>query len=125
MVAPFVAVVDAEQVRAAVTVALDAAMESMVDEMTARVLAALQSIAPAAVTPARFRDGLGGENGCPTFATGAAARPASAATARAGGADSGTGNGAACESVRVRSGFILGLDLEPDSPAPDPRSTSK
>jgi CheY-like chemotaxis protein len=39
--APFVAVVDSEQVRAAVTVALDAAMETMVDEITSRVLAAL------------------------------------------------------------------------------------
>jgi CheY-like chemotaxis protein len=38
---PFVAVVDAEQVRAAVTVALDAAMDTMVTEITRRVLAAL------------------------------------------------------------------------------------
>ena len=37
--APFVAVVDAEQVRAAVTIALDASMESMVEEITKRVLA--------------------------------------------------------------------------------------
>jgi len=41
--APFIAVVDAEQVRAAVTIALDASMESMVDEITRRVLAALSS----------------------------------------------------------------------------------
>jgi CheY-like chemotaxis protein len=40
---PFVAVVDSEHVHAAVTVALDAAMESMVDEITRRVLAALRS----------------------------------------------------------------------------------
>jgi len=40
-VAPFVAVVDAEQIHAAVTVALDAAMESMVGEITRRVLTAL------------------------------------------------------------------------------------
>jgi len=39
--APFIAVVDAEEVRAAVTVALDAAMGAMVDEITRRVLAAL------------------------------------------------------------------------------------
>ena len=39
--APFVAVIDAELVRAAVTVALDASMLKMVDEITARVLAAL------------------------------------------------------------------------------------
>jgi hypothetical protein len=41
--APFVAVVDAEQVRAAVTVALDAAMENMVSEIAARVVSALQT----------------------------------------------------------------------------------
>lgn len=41
--APFVAVVDAEQVRAAVTVALDASMEAMAEEISRRVLAALQT----------------------------------------------------------------------------------
>jgi CheY-like chemotaxis protein len=41
--APFVAVVDAEQVRAAVTVALDASMDAMVDEIARRVLAALNT----------------------------------------------------------------------------------
>ncbi len=41
--APFVAVVDSEQVRAAVTVALDAAMDTIVDEIAGRVLAALQA----------------------------------------------------------------------------------
>jgi CheY-like chemotaxis protein len=49
--APFVAVVDAEQVRAAVTVALDASMGTMVDEITARVLAALNSEKPAEPSP--------------------------------------------------------------------------
>ena len=44
--APFVAVVDEEQVRAAVTVALDASMEAMVDEITRRVLAALATRKP-------------------------------------------------------------------------------
>jgi CheY-like chemotaxis protein len=39
--APFVAVVDCEQVRAAVTVALDAAMETLVGEISSRVMAAL------------------------------------------------------------------------------------
>lgn len=55
--APFVAVVDAEQVRAAVTVALDASMGTIVDEITGRVLAALnakKSSGPAPETaPAR------------------------------------------------------------------------
>jgi len=40
---PFVAVVDAEQVHAAVTVALDASMQAMVDQITRRVLAALRA----------------------------------------------------------------------------------
>jgi DNA-binding response OmpR family regulator len=39
--APFVAVVDSEQVRAAVAIALDAAMESMVEEISRRVVAVL------------------------------------------------------------------------------------
>jgi CheY-like chemotaxis protein len=43
---PFVAVVDAEQVRAAVTVALDASMAKMVDEIASRVLAALNARKP-------------------------------------------------------------------------------
>jgi CheY-like chemotaxis protein len=43
VVAPFVAVIDSEQVRAAVTIALDASMAKMADEITARVLAALSS----------------------------------------------------------------------------------
>jgi CheY-like chemotaxis protein len=45
--APFVAVVDAEQVKAAVTIALDGAMESIVDAIAARVLTALQTKPPA------------------------------------------------------------------------------
>lgn len=48
--APFVAVVDAEQVRAAVTVALDSAMAVMVDEITRRVLAALTTRKPDSAT---------------------------------------------------------------------------
>ena len=46
--APFVAVVDPALVRAAVTVALDGAMESMVREISERVLEALQTREPAA-----------------------------------------------------------------------------
>jgi CheY-like chemotaxis protein len=44
--APFVAVVDAEQVRAAVTLALDATMGTLVDEIARRVLAALNAGKP-------------------------------------------------------------------------------
>ncbi|MGD0666167.1 MAG: response regulator [Bryobacteraceae bacterium] len=43
---PFVAVVDAEQVRAAVTIALDASMERMVEEISRHVLAALENQEP-------------------------------------------------------------------------------
>jgi CheY-like chemotaxis protein len=50
--APFVAVVDEEQVRAAVTVALDASMASMIDEITRRVLSGLASRKPDAALPA-------------------------------------------------------------------------
>jgi CheY-like chemotaxis protein len=39
--APFIALVDSEQIRAAVTMALDAAMGSMVEEISQRVVAAL------------------------------------------------------------------------------------
>ena len=48
--APFVAVIDAEQVRAAVTLALDAAMEHLVEEIAARVTASLGSTRPAPTT---------------------------------------------------------------------------
>jgi CheY-like chemotaxis protein len=51
-VAPFVAVVDSEQVRAAVTLALDGAMEAMVEEISRRVLTALQTKPAAAVASA-------------------------------------------------------------------------
>ena len=50
--APFVAVVDEEQVRAAVTVALDASMAVMVDEIARRVMAVLATRKPeTAVAP--------------------------------------------------------------------------
>jgi CheY-like chemotaxis protein len=49
---PFVAVVDEEQVKAAVTVALDASMEAMVEEIARRVVAALQASKTAAVATA-------------------------------------------------------------------------
>ena len=56
-VLPFIAVVDAEQVRAAVTVALDASMEKIVDEIATRVLAALNAKkSPAHAAEARIPD---------------------------------------------------------------------
>ncbi len=130
--APFVAVVDSEQVRAAVTIALDAAMESMVGEVTARVLAALQSVAPAAAPAA------------PAFAAGWLAKPSAPRDREAGWQAKPAAPPLPApqpptpaaptpvletvrrvNTIRVRPASILGLDLEPDSPAPDPRSTSK
>ena len=49
---PFVAVIDAEQVRAAVTVALDASMDAMIEEITGRVLAVLRTKQSEASAPA-------------------------------------------------------------------------
>jgi CheY-like chemotaxis protein len=51
-IAPFVAVIDEEQVRAAVTVALDASMETIVNELARRVVSALQSSQSAGSLPA-------------------------------------------------------------------------
>jgi CheY-like chemotaxis protein len=48
---PFIAVVDTETVRAAVTVALDAAMDTMVEEITRRVLATLRPRKEARLEP--------------------------------------------------------------------------
>ena len=50
-VVPFVAVVDEEQVRAAVTVALDASMAAMAEEIGRRVMAALATRKPEVEPP--------------------------------------------------------------------------
>ena len=54
--------VDEEQVKAAVTVALDASMESMVEEIARRVVAALQTSQPKAA-PADAQTGPGAPAG--------------------------------------------------------------
>jgi CheY-like chemotaxis protein len=104
--APFVAVVDAEQVRAAVTVALDAAMEKMVDEISSRVLETFKSRKPAAeAIPALAAAPVPAEPPRP------AAPPPPVARAEAI---------RRVHPVRFRPGSILGLDisrLEPESPA--------
>lgn len=97
-VAPFVAVVDSEQVRAAVTLALDGSMDAMVEEVTRRVLAALQTKPSATAAP--------------PFQTPAPEAP------KAPAADPGS-NTPIMETVRrvntlrVRSSSILGLDGPP------------
>jgi len=102
--AAFVAVVDAEQVRAAVTVALDAAMDSMVDEISRRVLSAISSKKP----EARAAEPAPAQPPEPP-------QPPVEIVRRV-------------TPVRFRSGSVLGLDIgrlepevsEPQPPPPDP-----
>jgi CheY-like chemotaxis protein len=111
-IVPFVAVVDAEQVRAAVTVALDASMGTIVDEITGRVLAALnskKSSGPAPETaPARPEP--------PTPAPPPAALslpPSRVELVRR------------VSPLKIRTTSILGLELdatEPEGPASEPRA---
>jgi CheY-like chemotaxis protein len=98
-VAPFVAVVDSEQVRAAVTVALDAAMETMVGEIASRVLAALQPM-PSEERRTSLPD--------PAPEPPKPADPPRAETVRR------------VTSLRHRSGSILGLEtIAPETESPD------
>ena len=98
LAAPFVVVVDAEQVRAAVTLALDAVMGTMVDEIARRVLAALNAGRPQA-QPAPAPPQLPQ----PSFPP-----PARGMVRRV-------------TPLRVRTGSILGLDIE-DAEPEDPDS---
>jgi len=117
--APFVAVVDEEQVRAAVTVSLDATMVSMVDEITRRVLAALASkkpehaqaplashipplapVVPPVLTPAPPQ---------PSPPQPEAARPDFQPVRRV-------------TPLRLRTSSILGLDVGPTGPDSEPES---
>jgi CheY-like chemotaxis protein len=120
-VAPFIAVVDSEQIRAAVTVALDAAMGAMVEEITRRVLStlnkkkpdarALESIAApppvAAATPAPAAPLVEPKPAAPPPAL-----PRIDAVRRV-------------TPLRLRTGSILGLDIsrpEPETPADNPET---
>jgi CheY-like chemotaxis protein len=113
--APFIAVVDAEQVRAAVTVALDASMAGMIDEIAARVLSALSSKKPA--------DAIQPPAPAPVpapLAASAPAQPAAPPPAPAARVETVR----RVSSLRMRSGSILGLEIsrpEPETPS-DPRS---
>jgi len=106
--APFVAVVDAEQVRAAVTVAFDASMETMVEEIARRVLAGLRGRKTDAVAAAHLTAPLRPE--VPQPAAPAPAGPHGEVVRRV-------------SPLRFRSGSILGLDIsrsEAESPQPRP-----
>jgi CheY-like chemotaxis protein len=112
---PFVTVVDAEHIRAAVTVALDASLDSMVGEISRRVLAALRAgnVDPKAAEsrlaesrvpePALAPPQVGAPNPAqPPPAT--HVEPVRRVT-----------------PLRIRSGSILGLDISrPEPHTPDP-----
>jgi CheY-like chemotaxis protein len=106
--APFVAVIDAEQVRAAVTIALDASMGSLVEEISQRVIAALKSnkTEPASVP----------QPAAPVIAHPEPPKPAPPVPAAP-----------RMEPVRrvtplrLRTTSVLGLDVgKPEPPSPDP-----
>jgi CheY-like chemotaxis protein len=111
--APFVAVVDAEQVKAAVTVALDASMDRMVEEIARRVLVALQNKKPEAVAAAVA---------ALPVPTPAALEPPKPATPPPAGP-----HGEVVRRVsplRFRSGSILGLEIGKPEPGPEASSSS-
>lgn len=110
---PFVTVVDVEHVRAAVTVALDASLDKIVDEITHRVLAALRAgNADSRTMEARVPEPAHSE---PPMAPpqNEPLKPAVASPPAP-----------AIEPVRrvtplrIRSGSILGLDISRPEPAP-------
>jgi hypothetical protein len=98
-----VAVVDAEQLRAAVTVALDASMESMVEEITRRVVAALQTRKPEPASAPAVSNAIAPPEQ-PRIATPSPAQPRVEPVRRV-------------SPLRLRSGSVLGLDIgRPDPP---------
>jgi CheY-like chemotaxis protein len=122
--APFVTVVDAEQIRAAVTVALDAAMGAMVDEIARRVLIALEN---------KKSDAGAVAVGPPERPTGASGLPPSAPAvpeppqpALPPPAAPRIETVRRVSSLRYRSSSILGLDIdrldaETEGPSPENR----
>ena len=107
---PFVAVVDAEHVRAAVTVALDASLDTMVDQITLRVLAALRT----RNAEAHLTESQPLESQVPAPQPPKPAAPASSVAAAADPVRRVT-------PLRIRPGSILGLDIgQPETPGPDP-----
>ena len=126
---PFVAVVDAEQVRAAVTVALDASMDAMAEEITRRVLAALKSAKPERGGAVVYAAGQAADlTGGPRQAGPAVPAPPKPALPPPAVPRNETER--RVNSLRFRSGSILGLEIgspepgseagppEPPSPAP-------
>jgi CheY-like chemotaxis protein len=109
-VAPFVAVIDSELVRAAVTVALDATMVKMVDEITARLLAALNSKKSEAHAIEAPRPAM--RLAPPEPAMPATPEPAIERVEPV----------RRVNPLRMRSGSLLGLEIDrPDPHTPDPK----
>jgi hypothetical protein len=137
-VAPFIAVVDSEQVRAAVTVALDAAMGTMVEEITRRVLHTLNKKKPDARTLASMTGQqpapalhIPSPAPVPAMSPAVAPPPPAAAAAPAVQPRPAVPPPAMprieavrrVSPLRLRSGSILGLDIsrpEPEAPADNP-----
>ena len=113
--APFVAVVDEEQVRAAVTVALDASMAAMVEEITRQVLAAIATRKPEPDATAA------GAAAAPPIAS---AQPVPLTPPEPPKPPAPNPAAARVEPVRrvspirLRSGSILGLDISRPEPEP-------
>jgi CheY-like chemotaxis protein len=123
---PFVAVVDSEHVRAAVTVALDASIEKMVDEITRRVLAAMRSgnaepkLYEQRAAESRVPQPRVAESGPPEPVL---APPQTEAPRPAAPLPAATHVEPVrrVTPLRIRSGSILGLDISrPEPPAQDP-----
>jgi CheY-like chemotaxis protein len=107
--APFVAVVDAEQVNAAVTMALDGAMDHLIEEVTRRVVVALQTKKPeavAAATAPRIPLPPAAPLEPPNPAVPPPAIPHGDVVRRV-------------SPLRFRSGSILGLEIGKPEPAPE------
>jgi CheY-like chemotaxis protein len=106
---PFVTILDPEQVRAAVTIALDAAMGNLVDEITRRVLDTLTTKSPQPQSaPVQLS-----EVTAEIPAVEIAPQPEPVAPPPAAPAVAVPETVRRILPVRVRSGSILGLDLAP------------
>ncbi len=101
---PFIAVVDAGLIRAAVTVALDASMESMVEQITRRVLANLHS---RNAEPRKSQPDMAALQPEPPKPAAPPPPVAPIEPVRR------------VTPLRIRSGFILGLDLSRPDPPPE------
>ena len=109
--APFVAVVDEEQVRAAVTVALDASMEVMADEIARRVLAALAARKPEPASALANPPAPATTPAPPRPAEAAPPAPPAPMAARVEPVRR-------VSPLRLRSNSILGLDISRPDPEP-------